>query len=74
MLLSLKFVREIPETLRNNMIRFGENHIEENISKMLDLFEREFDVLEGHIRVTNQSFAYKVNRKMERKRHFSLNR
>ena len=39
---------KIPETLRNNMIRFGGNHLDWNLDDMLVALEKELDVLEGH--------------------------
>lgn len=39
---------KIPQSLRNNMIRFGGNHLDWNLDAMLAALEKEFDVLEGH--------------------------
>ena len=39
---------KIPETLRNNMIRFATNHMDWNLDDMLLALGKELDVLEGH--------------------------
>ena len=39
---------KIPETLRNNMIRFGTDHMDWNLDDMLMALGKELDVLEGH--------------------------
>ena len=45
---------KILEGLRNNMIRFGKNHMEWNLAEMLDALEKELDVLEGHFPIMQQ--------------------
>ena len=42
-------MEKVPQSLRNNMIRFGTNHMEWNVDDMLEALEKELDVLEGHI-------------------------
>ena len=39
---------KIPVSVRNNMIRFGANHLEWNLDDMLAALKKELDVLEGH--------------------------
>eukprot|EP00794_Sanderia_malayensis_P019302 gene19302-biopygen16181 len=39
---------KIPEALRNNMIRFGSNHMEWNLDDFLTALGKELDVLEEH--------------------------
>jgi len=40
---------KVPENLRNNMIRFGVNHMEWNLDDMLVALSKEVEVLEGHV-------------------------
>ena len=40
---------KIPEALRNNMIRFNENHMEWLLDEFLAALEKELAVLEGHV-------------------------
>ena len=39
---------KIPEPLRNNMIRFGTDHMDWNLDDMLMALGKELDALEGH--------------------------
>ena len=40
---------KIPESLRNNMIRFNANHMEWLLDDFLVALEKELEVLEGHV-------------------------
>ena len=61
---------KIPESIRNNMIRFGDNHMEWNLGEMLVAFEKELDVLEGHFPIMNQPFPQTgAGRRAEMKHH-----
>ena len=42
------FMGKIPETLRNNMMRFGTDHMDWNLDDMLLALGEELDVLEGY--------------------------
>ena len=63
---------KIPENLRNNMIRFGVNHMEWNLAEILVSLEKELDVLEGHFPImqhqNNQSFQQMTGGRSETKR------
>ena len=39
---------KIPSSVRNNMIRFGANHMEWNLDDLIAALKKELDVLEGH--------------------------
>ncbi len=41
-------MEKIPQTLRHNMIRFGENHMYWNVDDLLQALEKELDVVERH--------------------------
>eukprot|EP00795_Rhopilema_esculentum_P017294 gene17294-8872_t len=63
-------LESIPESIRNNMIRFGDNHMEWNLGEMLVAFEKELDVLEGHFPIMNQPFPQTgAGRRAEMKHH-----
>ena len=40
---------KIPQSIRQNMIRFDENHVDGNVNDLVEALDRELDVLEGHI-------------------------
>ena len=46
---------KIPEAIRNNMIRFGTNHLDWNLETMLTALGKEVEVLEGHVPVLQPS-------------------
>eukprot|EP00794_Sanderia_malayensis_P016165 gene16165-biopygen13734 len=46
---------KVPESLRNNMIRFGSNHMEWNLDDMLGALAKELEVLEGHFPIMQQA-------------------
>ena len=46
-------MEKIPQSLRNNMIRFGVNHMDWNLDDLLVALEKELDVLEGHVPILN---------------------
>ena len=42
-------MEKLPQSLRNNMIQFGTNHMEWRVDDTLEALEKELDVLEGHL-------------------------
>eukprot|EP00795_Rhopilema_esculentum_P014904 gene14904-biopygen4596 len=46
---------KLPESVRINMIRFGKNHMDWNLDDMLEAFQKELEVLEGHFPIMQRA-------------------
>ena len=58
---------KLPESVRINMIRFGKNHMDWNLDDMLEAFQKELEVLEGHFPIMQR--AQQGDRRQEQ--HFN---
>ena len=48
---------KIPQSIRHNMIRFGEDHMKWNVDDLVKSLDKELDVLEGHIPILKSQDA-----------------
>ena len=46
---------KLPESMTINMIRFSKNHMDWNLDDMLEAFQKEIEVLEGHFAIMQRA-------------------